>query len=183
MPPEHVGPMRRAYFPRMLVQSEGRFQERGKLTMVKAQAYLKAGKTRKSEMLDDFCEGAGYCRRHAARVLHQAGQRYLLGEEVLVGGATKRLYRHRPPLVGPAVQKALITIWSASTFLGRVRLAGGMPLFVENQKGTWTSPSGGRDTAASPPDESGRDGRAPGGGEADVSSAPALPYPEHSSGW
>jgi hypothetical protein len=39
--------------------------------MVKAQAYLKAGKTRKSEVLDDFCEeGAGYCRRHAARVLH-----------------------------------------------------------------------------------------------------------------
>lgn len=85
-------------------------------------------------MLDDFCEGAGSCRRPAARVLHQAGQRYLLGEEVLVGGATKRLYRHRPPLVGPAVQKALITIWSASTFLGPVRLAGGMPLFVENQK-------------------------------------------------
>jgi len=45
-------------------------QERKKLTMVKAQAYLKAGKTRKSAMLDDFCEEAGYCRRHAARVLH-----------------------------------------------------------------------------------------------------------------
>jgi hypothetical protein len=52
--------------PRMLVQSEGRFQEGGKLTMLKAQAYLKAGKIRKSEVLDDFCEGAGYCRRHAA---------------------------------------------------------------------------------------------------------------------
>jgi hypothetical protein len=51
--------------PRMLVQSERRFQERKKLRMVKAQAYLKAGKTRKSEVLDDFCEGAGYCRRHA----------------------------------------------------------------------------------------------------------------------
>jgi hypothetical protein len=38
--------------------------------MVKAQAYLKAGKTRKSEVLDDFCEETGYCRRHAARVLH-----------------------------------------------------------------------------------------------------------------
>src|SRR5450756_3026787 len=83
-------------------------------------------------MLDDFCEEAGYCRRHATRVLHQAGQRYLLGEEVLVGGATKRLRRHRPPLVGPAVQQALITIWAASTLLGPVRLAGGMPLFVEN---------------------------------------------------
>jgi hypothetical protein len=94
-------------------------------------------------MLDDFCEEAGYCRRHATRVLHQAGQRYLLGEEVLVGGATKRLRRHRPPLVGPAVQKALITIWNASTLLGLVRLARGMPLFVENQKGAWASPSGG----------------------------------------
>jgi hypothetical protein len=52
--------------PRMLVQSEGRFQERGKLTMVKAQAYLKAGKTKKSVTLDDFWKGAGSCRRHAA---------------------------------------------------------------------------------------------------------------------
>jgi len=66
MPPEHVGPMRRAYFPRMLLLSKGRFQERKKLTMVKAQAYLKAGKTKKSVMLDDFCESTGYCRRHAA---------------------------------------------------------------------------------------------------------------------
>jgi hypothetical protein len=55
-----------------------------KLTMVKAQAYLKAGKTKKSVMLDDFCESTGYCRRHAARVLHQAGQRYLLGDCILV---------------------------------------------------------------------------------------------------
>jgi hypothetical protein len=30
------------------------------LTMVKAQAYLKAGKTKKSEVLDDFCEGVEY---------------------------------------------------------------------------------------------------------------------------
>jgi hypothetical protein len=38
--------------PRMLVQSEGRFQERKKLAMVKAQAYVKAGKTKKSAMLE-----------------------------------------------------------------------------------------------------------------------------------
>jgi hypothetical protein len=57
MPPEHVGPMRRAFFPRMLVQSEGRFQERKKLAMVKAQTYLKAGKTKKSAMLEhETCE-------------------------------------------------------------------------------------------------------------------------------
>jgi len=49
-----------------------------------------------------------------------------------VGGPTKHVHRHRPPLYGPAVQKALITIWQASTFLGPVRLAGGMALFVEN---------------------------------------------------
>jgi hypothetical protein len=113
-----------------------------KLTMVKAQAYLKAGKTRKSEVLDDFCESTEYCRRHAPRVLQQAGQRYLLGECILVGGATKRLHRHRPPPYGPAVQQALMTIWNASTFLGPVRLARGMLLFVENQKGAWASPSG-----------------------------------------
>jgi len=59
--------------PRMLVQSprgccrirgaysEGRFQERKKLTMVKAQAYLKAGKTRKSKVLGDFLSLASPC--------------------------------------------------------------------------------------------------------------------------
>jgi hypothetical protein len=57
MPPEHVGPMRRAYFPRMLAQSGGWFQERGKLTMVKAQAYLTAGKTTKSEVPRNVCAG------------------------------------------------------------------------------------------------------------------------------
>jgi hypothetical protein len=106
--------------------------ERKKLTMVKAQAYLKAGKTKKSVMLDDFCESTGYCRRHAARVLHLAGQRYLLGDCILVADPTKHIHRYRPPRYGPLVQQALITIWAASTFLGPVRLAGGMLLFVEN---------------------------------------------------
>ncbi len=106
--------------------------ERKKLTMVKAQAYLKAGKAKKTVMLDDFCESTGYCRRHAARVLHQAGQRYLLGDCLLVADPGKHIKRHRPSRYGPAVQQALITIWSASTFLGPVRLAGGMALFVEN---------------------------------------------------
>jgi hypothetical protein len=158
-------------------------QEREKLTMVKAQTYLKARKAKKSVMLDDFCESTGYCRRHAARVLHQAGQRYLLGEEMLRADPAKHLRRHRPSRYGPAVQQALITIWSASTFLGPVRLAGGMPLFVENQKGTWASPSGGRDPATPPPDKSCHHRETPGRREADVSSARALSYPEYPSGW
>ena len=118
--------------PRMLVQSKGRFRERKKLTMVKAQAYWKATKSKKSRMLDDFCESTGYCRRYAARVLHQAGQRYLLGDCVLVADPTKHIQRHRPPRYGSAILQALITIWAASTFLGPVRLAAGMALFMEN---------------------------------------------------
>jgi len=118
--------------PRMLVQSKGRFRERKKLTMVKAQVYWKATKSKKSQMLDDFCESTGYCRRYAARVLHQAGQRYLLRDCVLVADPTKHIQRHRPPRYGSAVLQALITIWAASTFLGPVRLAAGMALFVEN---------------------------------------------------
>src|SRR5450830_3454 len=108
------------------------FRERKKLTMVKAQVYWKATKSKKSQMLDDFCESTGYCRRYAARVLHEAGGRYLLGETILVADPTKHIHRYRASRYGPAVQQALITIWSASTFLGPVRLAGGMPLFVEN---------------------------------------------------
>ena len=107
-------------------------QERKKLTMVKGQVYLKAGKAKKSAMLDDFCESTGYCRRYAARVLHQTGQQYLLGDCILVADPTKHIHRHRPPLYGPAVQQAPTTIWSASTFLGPVRLAGGMAPFVED---------------------------------------------------
>jgi len=80
--------------PRMLVQSKGRFRERKKLTMIKAQAYLKAKKSKKSAMLDDFCESTGYCRRYAARVLHQAGQRYLLGDCILVADPTKHIQVH-----------------------------------------------------------------------------------------
>ena len=75
-----------------------KMRERKKLTMVKAQVYLKAGKTKKSAMLDDFCESTGYCRRHAAWVLHQAGQRYLLGKCILVADSTKHLHRHHPPV-------------------------------------------------------------------------------------
>jgi len=159
-----------------------KMRERKKLTMVKAQVYLKAGKTKKSAMLDDFCESTGYCRRHAAWVLHQAGQRYLLGKCILVADSTKHIHRYRPPRYGPLVQKALTTIWAASTFLVPVRLAGSMLLFVENQKGAWASPSGWRDTAAAPPDESCHDWETPGSREADISSR-ALLYSEHSSGW
>jgi len=107
-------------------------QERKKLTLVKAQAYWKATKGKKSQMLDDFCQSTGYCRRYAARVLHQAGQRYLLGDCILVADPAKHIQRHRPPRYGPDVQQALITIWSASTFRGPVRLAAGLPLFMEN---------------------------------------------------
>lgn len=107
-------------------------QERKKLTLVKAQAYLKAGKTRKSAMLDDFCESTGYCRKYAARVLHQACQRYLLGDCILIADPGKRIHRYRASRYGPDVQQALISVWAASTFLGPVRLAGGMALFVEN---------------------------------------------------
>jgi len=107
-------------------------RERKKLTMVKAQTYWKARKSKKSVMLDDFCESTGYCRRYAARVLHQAGQRYLLGDCILVADPGKHIHRHRPPRYGPAVLQALITIWAASTFLDPVRLAAGMALFMEN---------------------------------------------------
>src|SRR5450830_807167 len=90
-------------------------RERKKLTLVKAQAYWKATKSKKSQMLDDFCQSTGYHRKYAARVLHQAGQRYLLGDCILVADPTKHIHRHRPPRYGPLVQVALITIWSAST--------------------------------------------------------------------
>jgi len=78
-------------------------RERKKLTMVKAQAYLRAGKAKKSMMLDDFCESTGYCRRYAAHMLHQAGQRYLLGACILIADPTKHIRRYQPSRHGPAM--------------------------------------------------------------------------------
>lgn len=107
-------------------------QERKKLTLGEAQRYVKASKVKKSAMLDDFCESTGYQRTYAARVLRQAGQRYIVGETILVADPGKRVHRYRPSRYGPDVQQALVSIWAASTFLGPVRLAGGIALFVEN---------------------------------------------------
>src|SRR5450830_1189852 len=81
--PEDVGPIR------------GAVPGTGELTMVKTQTYLKAGKAKKPEVLDDFCEGAGSCRRYAARVLHQAGQHSLLGDCILVADPGRHIRRHR----------------------------------------------------------------------------------------
>jgi hypothetical protein len=52
-------------------------QERKKRWMVKAEAYLKAGKAKKSAMLDDFCESTGYCRRHTPSVGNLAAHGHL----------------------------------------------------------------------------------------------------------
>ncbi|RIE15578.1 hypothetical protein [Candidatus Cryosericum septentrionale] len=57
--------------------------------MVKEQAYLKAGKTRKSAMLDDFCKGAGYCRRRLpVQTLHLGANWFLPSQKLLRGVRT-----------------------------------------------------------------------------------------------
>src|SRR5450756_1772544 len=89
-------------------------RERKKLTLVKVQAYWKATKSKKSQMLDDFCQSTGYCRRYASRVLHQAGQRYLLGDCILVADPAKHIHRHRPPRYGPLVLQAWLSSWRTS---------------------------------------------------------------------
>jgi hypothetical protein len=52
-------------------------KERKKRWMVKAEAYLKAGKAKKSAMLDDFCESTGYCRRHTPSASNLAAHGHL----------------------------------------------------------------------------------------------------------
>ena len=157
-------------------------RERKKLTLVKAQTYLKATKSKKSVMLDDFCESTGYHRKYAARVLHQAGQQYLLGDCILVADPARHIHRYRPPRYGPATVQALITIWSASTFLGPVRLAAGMPLFVENLVTHGHLAIDEETPKAAPPDESCHDGETPCRRTEEISPAWHLPYAEHSPG-
>jgi hypothetical protein len=81
-------------------------QERGKLTMVKPQAYLKAGKTKKSEVLDDFCGGwdiAGNmrpvsCARQDSGISWKSASWSLIPRSVCAGtvlpGTTLRCRRH-----------------------------------------------------------------------------------------
>ena len=101
-------------------------QERKKLTLVEAQRYVKASKVKKSAMLDDFCESTGYQRTYAARVLHQAGQRYVVGETILVADPGKRIHRYRVPWYGP-------------------RCAAGTDQYLGSQHVPWSRPSGRRD--------------------------------------
>lgn len=96
------------------------------------QVYLTAGKKKESAILEDFCELTRYCRKYAAQTMHQAAQWYLLEEYILVADPGRHVRQHHPSRYSTVAQKVPITIWSASTFLGPVHLARGIPLFVEN---------------------------------------------------
>jgi len=80
--------------PRMLVQSEGRFQERKKLTMVKAPAYLKAGKTKEARR--DVAEEA---KERLLATRAELDMTTLLHEIFLWQNQLDEIARRRQPLV------------------------------------------------------------------------------------
>jgi hypothetical protein len=79
--------------------------EKKALTDVTARRYRKAGKTKKSVILDEFCASTGYNRKYAITLLRHAGKTQLrrLGKKTVKVKITakrcgKRIYRRFYPV-------------------------------------------------------------------------------------
>jgi hypothetical protein len=77
--------------------------------------YRKAGKTKKSSILDEFCQSTGYNRKYAITLLHHAGKTQLrrMGSKTVkvkisARGRRKRLYKR---IYDEPVEKAVLAIW------------------------------------------------------------------------
>jgi hypothetical protein len=82
------------------------------------QRYRQAGRSEKRRILDEFCEVAGYHRKHAIRLLNGPAP-----------GAA-RPPRRRAVTYGPAVIDALRAIWRAAGYPWSVRLKALLPLWL-----------------------------------------------------
>lgn len=83
--------------------------------------YAKAGRREKSRILDEFCALSGYHRKHAVRVLNEAGRR----SEGRQPG--RRVYDE-------AVRLALVEVWEAADRICGKRLKAALPSFIESME-------------------------------------------------
>jgi hypothetical protein len=82
------------------------------------QRYRQAKRAEKGRILDEFCQVAGYHRKHAMRVLKAPP------------GATAARARHRAATYSPAVIEALRAIWRAAGYPWSLRLKALLPLWL-----------------------------------------------------
>ena len=98
--------------------------ERRSVVAAVAGRYQKAGKKRKREILDEFCQTTGYNRAYAALVLRKQGKRVRVSRDTaLVGDARKRIKRRRPSQYDDEFVGVLKKIWAIMGFLCGKRLA------------------------------------------------------------
>ena len=83
--------------------------------------YLEASKRDKSRMLDEFVALTGCHRKHAVRLLNQAGQQ-----------STKRTVPRGKRIYDEAVRQALIVVWETSDRICGKRLKAALPSMVES---------------------------------------------------
>ena len=83
--------------------------------------YLEASRRDKSRMLDEFVALVGYHRKHAVRLLNQAGQQ-----------SPKRSVPRGKRIYDEAVRQALIVVWETSDRNCGKRLKAALPSMVES---------------------------------------------------
>jgi hypothetical protein len=129
------------------------------------QRYRAARRPEKQRILDEFCQVAGYHRKHAIRLLN--------GPTPGAPPAPRR----RAALYGPAVIEALRAIWAAAGYPWSVRLKALLPLWLP-----WaapTAPAAGRGAAVAG-DEPAADRSPPGPGPPPAHQAALSPHqPRH----
>lgn len=97
------------------------FLARRELLAQVASRYRQATRTQRRTMLDEFVASTGYARKYAIRLLTQPPP----------PTPTRRSYA-RTPQFGPAVQAALIQVWSAANGICAKRLVPFLPELVES---------------------------------------------------
>ncbi len=99
-------------------------QERKVVTKAMAASYRRAGKRRKSQMLDDFVETTGYTRHYAACLLRTYGRRVVVKPGVVLEGSVRGQPRSgRKRTYGPEFLLALKTVWEILDYISGKRLA------------------------------------------------------------
>ena len=108
-------------------------KERQSLATVTAPRYRKANKSRKTEILNEFCQNTGYNRKYAISVLTHVGKkqlRFLNGKTVSVLLVQKKQRtRVYTPYYDEDVKHAVIRLWNFFHFICGQRL---VPLIREN---------------------------------------------------